>query len=71
MCDLEADVPAIYAVHGFDPIPFLSSAERLARLAEGGIVDIENGFIRVRQEHRLLIRAVAAAFDAYPYRSLC
>lgn len=70
MCDLEADVPAICAAHGFDPI-LLNSAERLAALTEDGIVDIENGLIRVRQEHRLLIRAVAAAFDAYPYRSPC
>ncbi|CAH2398085.1 oxygen-independent coproporphyrinogen III oxidase [Mesorhizobium escarrei] len=65
MCDLEADVPAICAAHGFDPIRFLDSAERLAMLAEDGIVDIEKGFIRVRQEHRFVIRAVAAAFDAF------
>ncbi len=69
MCDLEADVPAICAAHGFDPIPFLGSAERLAMLAEDGIVDIEKGFIRVRQEHRFVVRAVAAAFDAYLDRS--
>ncbi|MGL3104218.1 oxygen-independent coproporphyrinogen III oxidase [Bradyrhizobium sp. BR 1432] len=69
MCDLEVDVPAICAGHGFDPVPFLDSAERLVPLAEDGIVDIEDGLIRVRQEHRFLIRSVAAAFDAYPYRS--
>ncbi|MGY8669158.1 oxygen-independent coproporphyrinogen III oxidase [Bradyrhizobium sp. UFLA05-109] len=71
MCDLEADVPAICAAHGFDPIPFLNSTERLATLAEDGIVDIENGSVRVRQERRFLIRAVASAFDAYPYRPPC
>ncbi|SIT54724.1 Oxygen-independent coproporphyrinogen-III oxidase [Mesorhizobium prunaredense] len=65
MCDLEADVPAICAAHGFDPIRLLDSAERLAMLAEDGIVDIEKGFIRVRQEHRFVIRAVAAAFDGF------
>ncbi|WP_353642666.1 oxygen-independent coproporphyrinogen III oxidase [Mesorhizobium sp. WSM2239] len=65
MCDLEADVPAICADHGFDPIRFHHSAERLALLAEDGIVEIEDGFIRVRQEHRFVIRAVAAAFDAF------
>ncbi|WFU80327.1 oxygen-independent coproporphyrinogen III oxidase [Bradyrhizobium sp. CIAT3101] len=69
MCDLEADVPAICAAHGFDPIPILDSAERLALLADDGIVDIKDGLIRVRREHRFLIRCVAAAFDAYPYRS--
>ncbi|NOJ44836.1 oxygen-independent coproporphyrinogen III oxidase [Bradyrhizobium archetypum] len=69
MCDLEADVPAICAAHGFYANPFLDSAERLAMLAEDGIVDIEKGFVRVRQEHRFVIRAVAAAFDAYLNRS--
>jgi oxygen-independent coproporphyrinogen-3 oxidase len=65
MCDLQADVPAICAAHGFDPIPLLNSADRLGMLAEDGIVDIEEGFIRVKQEHRFLVRAVAAAFDTY------
>ncbi|QHO78006.1 oxygen-independent coproporphyrinogen III oxidase [Bradyrhizobium sp. CCBAU 051011] len=69
MCDLEADVPAICTNHGFHAVPFLDSAERLAMLAEDGIIDIEKGFIRVRQEHRFVIRAVAAAFDAYLNRS--
>lgn len=69
MCDLKADVPAICAAFGFDPVPLLDSAERLPMLAEDGIVDIESGFIRVRQEHRFLLRAVAAAFDAYLDRS--
>ncbi|KAA3448039.1 oxygen-independent coproporphyrinogen III oxidase [Mesorhizobium sp. SARCC-RB16n] len=65
MCDLEVDVLAICAAHGFDPIPLLNSAGSLAMLANDGIVDIESGRIRVRQECRFLIRAVAAAFDAY------
>lgn len=69
MCDLEADVPAICAAFGFDPVPLLDSAERLPMLAEDGVVDIEGGFIRVRQEYRFLLRAVAAAFDAYLDRS--
>ncbi|OKO80172.1 MULTISPECIES: oxygen-independent coproporphyrinogen III oxidase [unclassified Bradyrhizobium] len=69
MCDLEVDVPAICTAYGFDPIPFLNSAERLPMLAEDGIVDIHNGTIRVKREHRFVVRAVAAAFDAYLDRS--
>ncbi|WP_342734085.1 oxygen-independent coproporphyrinogen III oxidase [Bradyrhizobium sp. B117] len=65
MCDLQADVPAICAAHRFDPIPLLGSADRLGMLAEDGVVDIEKGFIRVKQEHRFVVRAVAAAFDTY------
>ncbi|WP_050399853.1 oxygen-independent coproporphyrinogen III oxidase [Bradyrhizobium embrapense] len=65
MCDLQADVAAICVAHGFDPIPFLDSADRLEALAEDGILDIQQGFIRVKQKHRFVIRAVAAAFDAH------
>ncbi|MGX5829273.1 oxygen-independent coproporphyrinogen III oxidase [Mesorhizobium sp. 43Arga] len=71
MCDLEADVPAICAAYGFDPIRLINSAERLAILAKDGIVDIEKGCIRVRQEHRFVTRAVAAAFDTYRDRPTC
>lgn len=69
MCDLEADIPSICAAFGFDPVPLLDSAERLSMLAEDGVVDIESGCIRVRQEYRFLLRAVAAAFDTYLDRS--
>ncbi|WP_105375069.1 oxygen-independent coproporphyrinogen III oxidase [Neorhizobium huautlense] len=69
MCDLEADVPAICATYGSNPIRFLDSTERLAILAKDGIVDIENGRIRVRRQHRFVVRAVAAAFDAFRDRT--
>jgi len=69
MCDLEADVPSICSDHGFDATRFLDSAQRLSVLAEDGIVEVDKGFVRVRQEHRFVLRAVAAAFDAYLDRS--
>ncbi len=65
MCDLEADVPTICAAHEIEPARFLDSVESLVTLAEEGILDVENGFIRVRPEHRFVVRAVAAAFDAF------
>ncbi|MBB4233420.1 oxygen-independent coproporphyrinogen III oxidase [Rhizobium mongolense] len=68
MCDLEADVPVICRAHGFDWIAFLNSVERLAMFAEDGILDVEKGIVRVRQEHRFMLRAVAAAFDVYQDR---
>ena len=71
MCDFQVDVPAICVTHGFDPVSFLGSGERLAMLVEDGIVQMEKGFIRVRPEHRFLTRAVAAAFDAHLGTALC
>ncbi|KUM25062.1 coproporphyrinogen III oxidase [Mesorhizobium loti] len=69
MCDLEANVQEICVAHGSDPVRLRDSTERLATLAKDGIVDIESGFIRVRREHRFVIRAVAAAFDAFVDRA--
>ena len=65
MCDFEADVPAICAAHGFDPARILKAAGRLEELMQDGVLDITDGFIRVRRDHRFVIRAVASAFDAY------
>lgn len=65
MCDFRADITTIAARHGFDAPPLLDGNERLAALAEDGAVDIRGGTVTVRQDHRFIIRAVAAAFDAY------
>ena len=65
MCDFEADVPALCASHGFDARLVLTGNARLAMLSDDGVIDIDNGIIRVRQEQRFVIRAVAASFDAY------
>ena len=35
----------------------------------GGVVHLAGGIVRVRRDHRFLVRAAAAAFDAYLYRS--
>jgi oxygen-independent coproporphyrinogen-3 oxidase len=66
MCDFAADVPAICASCGFDPARILdAAASRLEELRQDGVIDITDGSIRARQDLRFVIRAVAAAFDAY------
>lgn len=65
MCDFEVDVPEICADHGFDAGILLTGNARLKMLANDGVIDTQNGFIRVAQEQRFIIRAVAASFDAY------
>ncbi|RWB26198.1 oxygen-independent coproporphyrinogen III oxidase [Mesorhizobium sp.] len=70
MCDFEADVPTICASHGFEPARILDTAGRLEELMQDGVLDMTEGFIRVRQDQRFVIRAVAAAFDAYLDQSL-
>ena len=65
MCDFSADVAAICKKHGFDPSHLLDGRHKLAELEQDGVLEIVDGVVRVGQEHRFVIRAVAAAFDAY------
>lgn len=65
MCDFEVDVPAICSQFGFDPTPILDTGGRLQALANDGVLEMTEGFIRVRSEHPFFIRATASAFDAY------
>ena len=65
MCDFAADIPAIAAGHGLTSDSLLEGNARLRELEDDGIVDLDAGVLCVRDEHRFVIRAVAAAFDAY------
>ncbi|AOF92454.1 oxygen-independent coproporphyrinogen III oxidase [Sinorhizobium sp. RAC02] len=65
MCDFRVDVTTLAARHGFDGAPLLDGNARLAALKEDGGIDIRGGTVTVRQDHRFIVRAVAAAFDAY------
>lgn len=69
MCDFRVDVATIAARHGFDSAPLVEGNGRLAALKEDGVIDVRGGTVTVRQDHRFIIRAVAAAFDAYIDRS--
>lgn len=65
MCDFAADVGAISMSHGFRPDHLLKDNPRLAAMAGDGIVTVGEGVVRLDVENRFLVRAVAAAFDAY------
>jgi oxygen-independent coproporphyrinogen-3 oxidase len=65
MCDFEADVSAICARHGFDAAELIEDNRRLAELEADGVLEIGDGAVRLADSHRFLIRAAAAAFDAY------
>ncbi|MDQ2633147.1 MAG: oxygen-independent coproporphyrinogen III oxidase [Pseudomonadota bacterium] len=65
MCDFEVDIAAICARHGFDPARLLERNARLVTLVEDSVVDVAGGVVRVGSDHRFLVRAAAAAFDAY------
>ncbi|UDL90786.1 oxygen-independent coproporphyrinogen III oxidase [Mesorhizobium sp. PAMC28654] len=65
MCDFEVDVLEICSQFAFDSARILDTGGRLQALAKDGVLEMTEGFIRVRSEHSFLIRAAASAFDAY------
>ena len=65
MCDFAADVAAISGRHGFAPDFLLGPNAALAELVDDGVVGVEGGVVRVDENRRFVVRAVAATFDAY------
>lgn len=69
MCDFEVDVAAVCRRHGSDAAELLDGNARLSELVENDLVDHRDGVVRMRSDHRFLVRAAAAAFDAYLHQS--
>ncbi|MDK4741564.1 oxygen-independent coproporphyrinogen III oxidase [Rhizobium sp. CNPSo 3464] len=65
MCDFAVDLVRVAEGSGFDAALLLDGNERLRELAADGVVTIDGGKVTVCQESRFMVRAVAAAFDAY------
>ncbi|KXF76100.1 coproporphyrinogen III oxidase [Paramesorhizobium deserti] len=65
MCDFSVDVATIAGHHGFDAALVLEGNRRLDELKRDGLVQISDGIVRVEEHYRFIVRAVAAAFDAY------
>ena len=65
MCDFTVDVGAVSATHGFDPGFLLQGNEALDALERDGLLTCSGGTVQVDDRHRFVVRAVAAAFDAY------
>lgn len=65
MCFFEADVEAILRRFGYDPGHLDSEIESLAPYVAAGIASVEGRTVRFHSPLRMLVRPVAAAFDAY------
>lgn len=65
MCDFEVDLGALCREAGFESIWLLDGNAALAELIDDGVVSLDGDRIVVSQDARFMIRAVAAAFDAY------
>lgn len=65
MCDFAVDLNAVGRAHAMDAGYLLEDNPMLDDLHADGVVSIDGGVITVRDDHRFLIRTVAACFDAY------
>lgn len=65
MCDFRADIAGLSAEHGFADDLLLSGNVALKQLEDDGVLSFSGGILDVRKDCRFIIRAVAAAFDAY------
>lgn len=65
MCDLQVDLAAVAAAHGFSGNYFDAECRALMPLAESGIVVVDGRRISVATKWRTLTRIVCATFDCY------
>ncbi len=65
MCDLAVDLEALCDAFAMPAGHFAPELERLADLAEDGLVEIAGATVSVPADARPLLRCVAAVFDAY------
>lgn len=65
MCDLQVDLDAVCARHGRRREDVAACTARLAPFVQDGLVRIDGGLIEAVGAGRLVIRSIAAVFDAY------
>ena len=65
MCELAVDLDAVAAVHGAVPGGFAAERQALQSLAQEGLVRFDGNRVIVPEAARVLVRQVAAVFDAY------
>ncbi|WP_028749117.1 oxygen-independent coproporphyrinogen III oxidase [Rhizobium mesoamericanum] len=65
MCDFEVDIEQLTSEFGYDADFLLNRNDRLTDLEADGVVTLSDGRVSVSQRSRFMVRAVAAAFDAY------
>ncbi len=70
MCNMAVDIDVVAAKHGKDRSVFTKDLEKLAPMAEDGLIQIDGGRVVVTPGSQPFARLVAANFDAYLERGL-
>ncbi len=66
MCSMPLDLAALAGQHGFDfQVYFASELARLAVYQDAGLLELDNGTLRITPKGRLFVRAIGMVFDAH------
>ena len=65
MCDFAVDLADQAAAHAMPGFDFSEALDRLAPLADDGLVSVEGTQVRVGEDGKRAVRLIASCFDAY------
>jgi len=65
MCDMAVNIDRVAGRFGYSVKDFPEEVDSLHQLRRDGLIDFENGAIRIPPENRILVRIVASVFDRY------
>ncbi len=65
MCDLDVDVDAVAAQHGFSRDDVADGFARLGVFADEGLLSVDGGRLCVTEDGRPFVRSICAVFDRY------
>ncbi len=65
MCDMAVDIGRIATQFGYCIKDFPEEVDSLHQLRRDGLIEFENGVVRIPPENHVLVRVVAAVFDRY------
>jgi oxygen-independent coproporphyrinogen-3 oxidase len=65
MCDMTVDIDQTATQFGYSIKDFAEEVDSLHQLRRDGLIDFENGFVRIPPKNHVLVRIVASVFDRY------
>lgn len=65
MCDMAVDIDRVATRFGYSIRDFPEEVDLLHELRRDGLIDFDNGIVRIPPENRILVRIVASVFDSY------
>ena len=65
MCDMTVDIDQTATQFGYSIKDFSTETDALHQLCRDGLIEFENGTVRIPSENHVFVRIVASVFDHY------